>query len=235
MRIVVLTSNLYHPVLEPFAYYWNTFAGDERRVTVVCYDAPLPTLPDNFNVLRIGQQVDYTWSAGLFRALDMLDTDVILLTLEDYFLINQPNWPLIDECADLLTHRGEVVKVDLSDDRLKHDYLIDRTLKHGQLIRNADAAPFQTSLQAAIWRTNFLRRFLGPSENPWEFEKRGTKRVIAERQAGAFRGLVLGCKTPPLVYANACGGAGTKPGLIQAKHMPPWQYAECVARGWAHG
>ena len=233
MKIVCLTSNLYHPVLEPFTYYWNTLAGDERRVTVACYDAPVPALPDNFDVLRIGAQTDYTWSSGLLRALNELDADVILLTLEDYFLIERPNWPLIDECADLLARGDDVVKVDLSDDRLKHDYRIDRTLPHGRLIRNADAAPFQTSLQAALWRTNFLRRFLEPTENPWEFEKRGTKRIIAERQAVTFRGLVLGCKTPPLVYSNACGGAGSKPGLIQAKHMPAWMWAECIERGWA--
>ena len=160
MKIVCLTSNGYVNCIEPFAHYWNRFAGSDRRVTVVGYDVAPAALPDNFDWLSLGRQADFTWSSGLLKALDLVHDDVVMLLLEDYFLSERVDWPLIDECADLMRWRTEILKIDLSDDRLKHPYRLHRPLNNGRLIENADDAPFQTSVQAALWKTELLRRFL---------------------------------------------------------------------------
>lgn len=233
MKIVCLTSNLYHPVLVPFAHYWNKFAGADRRVTVACYDAPLPELPDNFDALRIGAQANFDWSLGLDEALRHIDDPIILLMLEDYFLSETVNWHWIEYAELLMRDDRSIAKFDLTDDRLKvaHEY---RSLFTGgvSIIQSAHDALFQTSLQAALWRTSTLSALLCEGENPWQFEKRGTKRWITERACGYLGGDILGFDPPPMRYANAVGGEGNHPGVISGKHMPQWMRDECRVKGW---
>lgn len=235
MKIVVLTSNAYHACLIPFAHYWNRFAGAQRTVIVGCYDAPLPDLPENFEPLRIGRQDGYTFSGGLRLLVSLLNDPYVLLVLEDYFLTADVDWKRIDlACERMLAHR-RIAKFDLSDDRLKAPHHGDGTAQG--VILSDDDAPYQTSLQAAIWRTDFLWRYLSVDEDAWAFEKYGTKRLIEARRSGASWDIVAGFSDPPLRYANAVGGMGNKPGVIEPKHMPDWQWRECVERGWAgdHG
>lgn len=235
MRIVCLTSNEYVNCLEPFAHYWNRFAGADRRVTVMGYDVLPSALPPNFDAVSLGCQSDYTWSAGLLRVLDLIRDDVVLLLLEDYFLTESVDWTPIDALTDYyLVKNTHVVKIDLTDDRLKVGHALCAKYAGLDIILSIHNTPFQTSLQAALWRKSFLQQFLALDESAWQFEKNGTRRVIAARRRKVFDGVILGTMTPPMTYANAVGGEGHKPGVIEAKHMPAWMWDECIEKGWAN-
>lgn len=232
MRIVCLTSNDYINCLEPFAYYWNKFAGDRRQVTVAHYDVAPTHLPDNFEMIEIGKQADYSWSSGLRKALEVVNDEVVLLLLEDYFMCAPVDWGRIDELEFWMQHAWLTVgKVDLTGDRLKTPH----TVVSADLVRSNLDAPFQASLQAALWQSELLRLLLNASENAWQFEKHATNRLSEIRHQGRYTGGILGTRCPAMSYANAVGGAGGKPGVIEAKHMPRWMFEECVAKGWAHG
>lgn len=231
MRIVCLTSNGYINCIEPFAYYWNKFAGTLRQVTVVCYDILPEGLPDNFHVVSVGKQANHTWSTGLEKFLDSIKDDTILLMLDDYFLTSKLDWHRVEELHRLFLY-SNVVKIDLTDDRLKVPFIDHGIYGSSEIIESTIDAPFQTSVQAALWRVNFLVTSLARAENAWQYEKNGTERVREARKYG-FNGQILGAKQSSLYYANAVGGEGHKPGVIEAKHMPPWMFEECVAKGWA--
>jgi hypothetical protein len=232
VRIVCLTSNDYINCLVPFAHYWNRFAGADRGVTVVCYERLPEGLPKNFDVVMIGQQSEYTWSSGLLRFLRLIGDEVILLMLEDYFLSAPPHWDRIDELDWWMAQTPyHVAKIDLSGDRLKTPHRV----LGADLVSSTLDAPFQASVQAALWNVEFLRQMLDASENAWQFEEKGTKRIEALRRSGHYVDGILGTRTPSMGYANAVGGAGHKPGVIEPKHMPGWMWQECIEKGWAHG
>lgn len=243
MKIICLASNQYINCVEPFAYYFNRFSGDDRRpVSVACYDEKPPNLPDNFEVIEIGAQSDYSWSTGLAKLLTLIDDEIILLMLEDYFLSKAVNWRVVESLLGLMQHDHDVIKCDLSDDRQK--FACDRLgyFWGAEYLVSGVNTPFQASLQAALWRKDTLYSLLEPAENAWAFEKNGTKRLIAKRNEMSDprfnfcqRLHVIGTMNPPMQYANAVGGQGGKPGVIEAKHMPDWMWEECVAKGWAHG
>lgn len=239
MITVCLTSNKYHSVLVPFAHYWQKFAGANHDVVIACYDAPLPTLPNNFTAVRIGRQEKYDWSAGLERLLDelLLRQELILLLLEDYFLTDPVDWNHVSEAEAMMIADDRIGKFDLTNDRRK----LSHTRVGDNVILSDASTRFQTSLQAAIWRTDILYQLLRAGESAWEFEKAGTDRWIEKRAAAESawrddpRNLIYGFLDPPMWYANAVGGAGGKPGQIEPKHMPGWMWDECVEKGWAHG
>ena len=236
MITVCLTSNKYHKVLVPFAHYRNKFAGSEHDVIVACYDAPLPPLPPNFTPVRIGAQSAYDWSAGLERLLDelLLRQELILLLLEDYLLKEPVDWNRVHQSEAMMIADDRIGKFDLTDDRRK----LAHSRVQDNVILSDSETRFQTSLQAAIWRTDTLYQLLRVGESPWQFEKLGTDRWIEKRKSAesAWRddpgNLIYGWLDPPMWYANAVGGAGGKPGQIEAKHMPDWMWRECVQNGW---
>lgn len=224
---IILTSNKYLHCLPAFTYLFNKF-WPNQTAKVVRYEVRPPKLPPNFTNYAIGRQDDYTWSSGLLKYLDDHQGELILLMLEDYFINGAVKVNDTKAAWEIMLKFPNIAKVDLTDDRLKvpHYQYTDTAF-----IASMADAPFQTSLQAAIWRVDFLKRFLDPKETPWQFEKLGTKRVIAAREAGEFDGLILGFKSPPLNYVNAKGGMGTQPHLWDEKKIPPWMLDELSKKG----
>jgi len=230
--VVVLTSNRYVHCIPPFAYLFNKFWDAGQQVKIVRYDVRPPKTSGNFSNFAIGVQDEYTWSSGLIKYLHYHPGDLILLMLEDYFVDKPVNTKLIKKLWQYMGQHEGIVKIDLTDDRLKMPHRVYNPPLHydEDLIVSEDNAPFQTSLQAAIWRKDFLLQFLDPTENPWQFEKKGTKRIVQARLSGDFDGLILGCKRPPLSYINAKGGEGKNPEAWDFKKMPQWMAQELKER-----
>lgn len=226
LEVVVLTSNNYLHCLPPFAYLFNKFWSINQPVKVVRYEVRPRNLPGNFSSFAIGNQADYTWSSGLKKYLQHHNGELVLLMLEDYFLDSSVHQENVKAAWKLMTHHPGIAKIDLTNDRLK----VAHSDHDDTFIVSASDAPFQTSLQAAIWRKEFLLKFLDPTENPWQFERRGTKRVITAREKGE-EGLILGFKRPPMSYVNAIGGEGNNPGAWDTKKIPQWTMNELRGRG----
>lgn len=222
LEVIVLTSNAYLHCLPPFAYLFNKFWSINQPVKVVRYEHRPRNLPTNFTNFAIGSQADYTWSSGLIKYLQYHNGELILLMLEDYFLDSSVHQPNTEMAWAYMLHYPEVAKIDLTGDRLKVDYL---DYSDNAFIMSVDDAPFLTSLQAAIWRKDFLLKALDPKENPWQFEKRGTKRVAKTKP------LILGFRQPPMSYVNAVGGEGNNPNAWDTKKIPQWMMRELQGRG----
>ena len=224
MEAVVLTSNAYVGLIPAFCYRYLATIGATVPCTIVRYDkAPLKQA-EVFKQFAIGKQADYTWSEGLLRYLEYHNDDHILLILEDYWLTGVDGAAL-SAAWQLMKANPDIDKFDLSGDMVKreHDTLPGDTLLGYSLFKARPEAQFLTSLQAAIWRTDFLRSALRPSENPWQFEKKGTRRVTKKCT-------VLGTQRPILSYVNACGGEGHKPGELDYGKIPNWMLTELRER-----
>ena len=230
LKIVTLTSNAYVRVVPGFAHLFNKFWGENQEVTVVGYDAPRPQMPRNFRWLSLGKQEDYSWSAGVLRLCSLLDESHVLVFLEDYYLSKPVDTDLIARLYNYMLDNPEIVKIDLTDDRgkLEHTAWVDPAAPT-EMIMSGPETHFQTSTQAALWERRFLWRFLSEKESAWEFEKRGSKRIIEARKRGTFDGLILGCKVPPVHYINAIGGMGNHPHVWARKYFPHWMTNELMA------
>lgn len=235
MKIICLTSNEYLNILPGFAYLFNKFYPNQD-VTVVRYENRPYGLPDNFNNFAIGQQANYSWSGGLKCYLDSIQNEFVLLMLEDYYLDKPVNIVLIESIITFMTANPHVVKFDLTDDRTK---VLHRDYKWKLIVNDKDVydviqsdvnAPFLSSVQAAIWRVDFLKAILNTKDNPWQFEKNPrTKKYLKEHN-----GVILGCVNPPMSYVNAVGGEGNKPGQYDLKKIPQWIIDELKANNVYH-
>ena len=127
------------------------------------------------------QQRRLTWSECLIRALDQIETPLVLYFQEDYF-IHQPVRPeVISAAVDNMVAHPEVKHIALT----RHGSLgpYEQYPVEGlQKIRQK--AKYRISTQAALWRVETLKSYLRPEENGWMFEIYGTWR--AQRKQECF-------------------------------------------------
>lgn len=218
MEILVLTSNEYVHMLAGFAYLFNKFWPGDQFVTALRYDRRPPALPSNFYAPAAGKQSELSFAAGLRGWLENIYlSDLVLLLLEDYYLSAPVDVEHIRSLWAYMRAHPEVGKIDLSGDLAQRE--TSKPHVDG-LVRAAPGYQFRGSLQAAIWRRDYLLAQLEGDLTPWQFERQACR-----------DGLVLGVTKPPLTYINACGGEGHKPGQYDLKKIPSWMWTELQGKG----
>ena len=233
MNVFCLTSNAYIHALPGFAYLFNNHWSAKCPVTVIHYDEHPPELPRNFSLYDNGAQ-NCSWSAGVLRWLEHLKDKHFILFLDDYFLDKPVNSGLVTQVIKLAERNPKIAKIDLTDDWTKYPH--SKVTREGlALVKAYKSASFLTSLQAAIWRKDYLQTFLDANENPWQFEKKGSKRVQAAYKDKTFTGEVLGCRRPPVSYVNAIGGEGNMPKVWARKRFTDAMWNDLRARKFING
>lgn len=162
--------------------YW---IGLMPRVIIAGYSHPKWELPDWAEFWSIGDFKDYPaerWSDGLIRFLDHgplrpADSQLIVM-LEDYFVLRDIDTNSIVLMSQYLRSRPDVLRMDLSTDRLYCQTVKEiGCFGRMDIVETPPPADYQCSLQPAIWDRQKLRALLRPNESPWEFELLGTARA----------------------------------------------------------
>jgi hypothetical protein len=122
--------------------------------------------------LHVGPDVG--WTVGLLKMLERLGTPRVLLMLED-FLLDQPV-----ETATVLSLIAAARELDAGCLRLLPNPPPNERLPHearfGRCTRGCD---YRVSTQAAIWNVDTLKRVMLPTDTPWDFELKGSRRSDA--------------------------------------------------------
>ena len=238
MKVLVTTCDKYLPALRPFALLFNRYFGADQPVIVGGFTPPSFSLPPNFSFHSLGRQEDYPvgkWSNGVIKFLRDVNEEIVLLMLEDMWIVQPVNRRLVQVLYDYMRQFQYVAKMDLCADRL---YAYGADLNYGHvkyvdsgseaqvdLVKSMPGSPYHLSLMAGFWRTDVLLRHLVPNESPWDAEIIGTPRLSHDQRV-----IVLGTKQWPLKHTLAFrGGAYGKPNVSE---LNPEDVRELVERGW---
>ena len=120
LRFLVPTSNKYVNLLNPFSYLFNKYVSPRLTVDVMRFDVRPPKLPANFQNKSIGDQTKYSWTSGLAAYLKLPDVPRhFILLLEDYWISDYVDLQKVEALFKYAQAHPEVVKIDLSGDRMK--------------------------------------------------------------------------------------------------------------------
>ncbi len=155
-------SDLWKPFLHQFRLHWP--------------DCPFPVyLTSNFNdekfpgvqTLPVGE--DRSWSDNLLKALATVQEDYVLMYIEDLFLVEAVQGPLLAKAlAWAEQHRPNHLRLNCTEPPTRRcDDLV------GEL---EPGAPYRTSTVLSLWNKAALVQLLLPGENAWQFEIRGSQR-----------------------------------------------------------
>ncbi len=177
--VLVVSSDGYRDLWEPFFLlfrkYWPdcpfpVYLGTQTLEAEVDGVTTLLAGPDESPPLVAG------WSGSLRRFLNQLDSENVLLMLEDFFLsktVSTAN--VLQQLAALRSLGGTVLRLNPSPpptNQAGKDY--------PGIGEQHRLAPFRVSLQVSIWNRQGLLALLRDGESPWAFEIRGTFRSQAQ-------------------------------------------------------
>jgi len=147
---------------ECFKRYWPDCSLEKW---LLCNEA-VSKVPVGMRPLPLGQEG--VWSANLIQALRILDTDYVLLWLDDLYLIGQVD----NDRVMTLINRA----INENWDYIRLNPTPGPPVKSGEIGRLPEGDIYRASTVLAVWKRTTLRDLLDPAENPWQFECHGSIR-----------------------------------------------------------
>lgn len=173
VTILVVSWDGYRDVWEPFFHcffkYWpdcpypvllgsNTLTYSDTRVSPVF----------------VGTDQDY--STNLLRMLCYVDTEWIILWIDDVLLSAQVNTNRIHNLITL-AQRKMAGHVRLNIAPFYIVPLFARDSRDREFSEMPKGAPYRVSIGLSLWRRSVLVKLLKPGETAWDIERRGTQRT----------------------------------------------------------
>ncbi len=181
-RIAVTTSDKSMWTIEPFAYMFNTYWSANEEVDVICESVPQFPLPDNFlkypvNIEDEDRWPISKWTNGLIKYLHSISEQYVIIMLDDYWVNRTVDVRGIETLYDYMRSRPNILRVDLTGDRLYAQGVVDNEAYGHYDIISAQGSQYQMSLMPGIWNKQLLLRFMMENWTPWEVEMAGTVSV----------------------------------------------------------
>jgi hypothetical protein len=167
-------EDCWDPFFKLFKIYWPDYNG-KIYLNTELKDYSYPEL--NIIALKVAEYTDHnkrlTWSDCLIKALEKIDTEIVLYLQEDYFLRDSVKNEFVEKYVQLMNDNHEVHCIHLTDQGSPAEkqspldglYTIPKV--------NQD----RISCQAALWQKSILLQYLKPYESGWNFEWFGSKRA----------------------------------------------------------
>lgn len=177
MRILVSTCDKYNHLVPGFAWCFNKY-WPGQNVTVLGYQMPY-ALPSNFTFHSLAPVDCMPFTYYLRDYLRELDAEYFTFIMEDHWLTK----PIDNTALQVLETavRAGVTKAFMSD-QPAHNF---NTRTPGYLIRPHKPSDLSGTLLPAIWRRDYMLKFMHRYEgvDPWEFEY-GTDVVAEDNNVG---------------------------------------------------
>jgi len=162
------------PFFTLFEKYWPEYSGKiylNTETKVFSYPG-LNIISVQNNIATPKTRI--TWSECLIRALNSIDSEVILYMQEDYFLNNNVKNDIIENFVQLMHANTKIDCIHLTDQAVHLDAKSD---EFEGLYTVIMPQRYLVSCQAALWKKSVLRSILRSYENAWQFEEFGSLRV----------------------------------------------------------
>jgi hypothetical protein len=112
-----------------------------------------------------------SWSERILRALDTLNSEIIFLVFDDYFLMSKLNQVKFKEFYNIMCQNKNIANL-----RLVHEKKSFPSV-YNDLNQVKNLIGYKNSLMPGFWRKEDLINLIQIGENPWQFELLGTIRT----------------------------------------------------------
>jgi hypothetical protein len=130
----------------------------------------------NMRASRVGsgESRRLSWSECLIRAIDQIETPLLLYFQEDYFLDRPVRADIVENAVKLMLQQPDIGHIALTKQGSFGPFEPHPVAGFSKIRQDAR---YRISTQAGLWRPDVLRSYLDPKENGWMFEIFGTWRA----------------------------------------------------------
>lgn len=126
------------------------------------------------NLYTPEEAADIPWSDRMIETLKHIDSEYVLITLDDHFLLSPVNSKKFEEAFNIIKTHKRISALSF----LAFVPKDKKTKWIGNFGRWSMNDYFRVNLDTAIWRKKALLRNLKKGENAWEFEINATERAL---------------------------------------------------------
>lgn len=181
--ILVNTCDKFEDCWEPFFKLFTIYWPDYKGKIYLNTESKNYTYK-NLNIISLKvcekeqDALTITWSECLKRALEAIDSDIILYMQEDYFFKDRVKDNLIDKYVYMMIANTKIDCIHLTDQSLKAE---KESCEYEGLKLAKLRQRYRVSCQAALWRKDVLLSYIRTYENAWQFEEFGSQRSVYMR------------------------------------------------------
>lgn len=201
LTVLVVSCDKYKDIVEQYLYYLRLNWSDcQFPIAVAMEESDIDF--ENVRVIKCGKGVQ--WTKEVLIALDQIDSERVLLTVDDLFISQK-----VDNIA-ILYALDFMIKNDIGYYRIpkfQHRYS-KKDLYPGEenIARIRKDKVYSVTIGSAMWKTSELKKFLGDgTKTAWELEEFFTKSAV-NASSGYFDSYVT--DTRPLLHCAHMVTAG---------------------------
>lgn len=128
---------------------------------------------DEKNVTVLNWNVKMSWSERLIKSLKAINSEYVILILDDFFINEKVDHKRILACIKAMDKDKKIAVFSFAPSKWID---IDDGKYEGFELRPVEGE-YRFNMQAALWRTKDLLRILSKNETPWETENLGNFRA----------------------------------------------------------
>lgn len=172
-------NDTWHPFFTLLEKYWPDynipiFFNSESKnfsfnnLTINC---PLAKQQNSKNI---------SWSKRLLKVLKHIDSEFVLLMLDDFWLTDFVDIKQFNYCVDIMKHNNKIGFICLAadkNDKMLNDGTDSITLcEYAGLYEASTKCAYRVTTQVGLWRTKYLKKLLKGYEDAWRFEYWASRR-----------------------------------------------------------
>ena len=175
ISLVIFTCDKFSDLWESGIGLLNKNWAGRKLKTYLITDKATERVFDNVTVISAGENAEL--SERMKAALDAIDTEYVLVTLDDYFFIKPINDNLIMRCLDI-AKREDLDYLRLYT-FLNAKYVKDKYGDYDDIYSIDTKSRYNVNLYPAIFSKKFLYSTVGETLNAWQYEVSLTKKADA--------------------------------------------------------
>jgi hypothetical protein len=163
-------SELWEPNFTLLFKNWPELLKQDQQVPMYLISNSKDSPHSRVQAFKVGKEK--SWSDNLLMLLDQIDSQYVLIWLDDYILTQPVNRDRLANIIDFMDV-NHAAYIELIINPSLHD---GTAIAHEGLMLRDKFGAYRTSLQACIWRKEALKWLLKSGESAWDFEIKGTLR-----------------------------------------------------------
>ena len=128
--------------------------------------------PLGMGIVTLNSNPNWCWSKRLKKCLKRIDSQYIIIMLEDFFLLSTVKQNVVLDCLEWI-RSDDIASICFERVGEIND---TKKIEHGVFVKRKRGERYTFNLQVGIWRKDILLKCLMDYESPWEFEEIGNIR-----------------------------------------------------------
>lgn len=163
-------EDAWYPYFELIKKFWPEHP---EKIYLISENKSYSTEGLNIESCNFGD--DCTWSERFYKTLEKIESKYVVFSLEDFFLLDYVKQEMIEKCVRWMEEDSSIAECRLHGS--EYEGLVESE-KYAPFRFAGDDTPYRLDTQVALWNREALMSFIDRTENPWQFEGTGTKRII---------------------------------------------------------